>query len=92
MTYQISTDLATQIKQWIDSGRYTSEDDVLRGALDALRRDDQYQRDVQRCREEIQPALDRLSRGEGRPVDFDELEQQVTQRLADEGITDECPA
>ena len=88
MTYQISTDLATQIKQWIDSGRYTSEDDVLRGALDALRRDDQYQREVQRCREEIQPGLDRLSRGEGRPVDFDELEQQVTQRLADEGITD----
>ena len=88
MTYPISTDLATQIKQWIDSGQYTSEDDVLRDALNALRRDDQYQHDLRRCREYIQPALDRFSRGEGRPVDFDKLEQQVTQRLADEAITD----
>ena len=47
-----------------------------------------YQRDLERCREDIRPALERSLRGESEPLDIEDLKTQVTKRLADEGITD----
>ena len=47
-----------------------------------------YQEDLKRFKQEIQSALGQLDQGEGREIDFDHLEQQVTERLAEEGITD----
>jgi len=47
-----------------------------------------YQRDLERCREEIRPALERSLRGESQPLDAEELKTRVTQRLAERGITD----
>jgi len=48
----------------------------------------EYQQDRERFQRDIQPALEQLDRGEGRTIDFDRLKQEVTQRLADEGITE----
>jgi len=47
-----------------------------------------YQRDLERCRDEIRPALERSVRGESEPLDIEALKVRVTERLADKGITD----
>jgi hypothetical protein len=47
-----------------------------------------YQRDLERCGEEIQPALERSLRGESQPFDAEELKARVTQGLAERGITE----
>ncbi len=47
-----------------------------------------YQRDLERCWEDIRPALQRSVRGESEPLDIEELKARVTQKLADRGITD----
>ena len=47
-----------------------------------------YQRDRERCREDIRPALERSLRGESEPLDVEGLKARVTKRLADKGITD----
>ena len=47
-----------------------------------------YQRELERCREEIQPALERSLRGESAPLDIEEVKARVTKGLADQGITD----
>ncbi|MGH7202214.1 MAG: hypothetical protein ACREJB_16535 [Planctomycetaceae bacterium] len=47
-----------------------------------------YQRDLERLRRDIQPALDQIARGEARPIDFDEFIRKGRERLAEEGITD----
>lgn len=47
-----------------------------------------YQRELQRFQAEIQPAIERFHRGEGEEIDFDKLEKEVVQRLAEKGIVD----
>lgn len=47
-----------------------------------------YQRDLERCREDIRPALERSVRGQSEPLDIEELKERVTKRLAAKGITD----
>ena len=47
-----------------------------------------YQRELDSCRHEIQPALDRLDRGEGQELDVDQLKMQVATDLAQEGIAE----
>jgi hypothetical protein len=48
-----------------------------------------YQRDLERLRKELQPALDRFDRGEpATPFDAEELKRRGRERLAREGITD----
>jgi hypothetical protein len=47
-----------------------------------------YQAELERCREEIEPALQRSQRGETRPLDMAQIEARVIQRLAEKGIAD----
>ena len=49
-----------------------------------------HQRDLERLKEDIRPAVERFKRGghEGRELDYKKIEGDVTQRLAAEGITD----
>lgn len=48
----------------------------------------QYQRELERLREEIRPALERSLRGESPPFDVEEIKRRVRERLAGRGITD----
>ena len=47
-----------------------------------------HQRDLERLKEDIRPAVERFKRGghEGRELDYKKVEGDVTQRLAAEGI------
>jgi hypothetical protein len=47
-----------------------------------------YQAELERCRREIEPALQRSLRGESRPLDMKQIETRVIQRLAEKGIVD----
>jgi hypothetical protein len=46
------------------------------------------QRESSRLNKEIQPAVQRFKRGEGRELDYEAVKDQVTRRLADKGITE----
>ena len=46
----------------------------------------EYQREVERLRKELKPALEQSSRGESGPLDIDELKEEVTESLAENGI------
>ena len=48
----------------------------------------QRQRELERLREELRPALEQSRRGESRELDFDQLIAEERARLAEEGITD----
>ena len=48
----------------------------------------QYQSDLARFRRDIQPAIERFERGEGRELDYEALKSQVSKDLADKGITE----
>jgi hypothetical protein len=48
-----------------------------------------YQRDLDRLRKELRPALDRLERGApASPFDAEDVKRRGRERLAREGITD----
>jgi hypothetical protein len=45
------------------------------------------QRQLERLREELRPALEQSERGESREIDFEQFKAVARQRLADKGIT-----
>lgn len=46
-----------------------------------------YQRDLERCRDDLQPAVDRFQRGEpAAPLDIEDVKRRGRERLAREGI------
>jgi hypothetical protein len=48
-----------------------------------------YQRDLERLRKELEPALERLDRGKSaKPLDVEDVKRRGRERLAREGITD----
>jgi antitoxin ParD1/3/4 len=71
MTVEIPPDLQQFVHQAIDAGGYKSEAEVVGQALRLLQ---QRQRQIEELRREIQPALDRLDRGEGIELDEDGLD------------------
>ncbi len=68
MTYHFPPDLATEIQLHMATGQYSSEDDVLRDALQALR--------ASKCHDEevaaIQQGIDDMEAGRVKPLrEFD---------------------
>jgi len=47
-----------------------------------------YQRESGRLKEAIRPAVERFKRGEGSELDYEAVKDEVTQRLAEKGITE----
>ena len=66
MTVEIPSDLQQFVHNAIDAGNYKDEAEVVGQALRMLQ---QRQRRIDELRREIQPALDRLDRGEGIELD-----------------------
>jgi putative addiction module CopG family antidote len=67
MTISISGELDAMLQQELATGQYNSKDEVLLAAVRLLR--DRSSR-LAALRQEIQPALERLDRGEGEPLDM----------------------
>ena len=47
-----------------------------------------FQRESGRLKKAIHPAVERFKRGEGRELDYEAVKDEVTQRLAEKGITE----
>ena len=85
--------MATQLPNELESFHRFLAEQLKRGVVELSPEESveafrAHQRDLERCREEIRPALERSLRGESEPLDTEELKTRVTQRLADKGITD----
>ena len=71
MTVEIPPELQQFVHQVIDAGGCKSEAEVVGQALRLLQ---ERQRRIEELRREVQPALDRLDRGEGIELDEDGLD------------------
>ncbi len=86
MSYQFPPDLEQRVKARMSDGRYNSEDDLLRDAMDAL---DQLEQDkVARWEERNQIATEQSRQGLSKPLDDEAVLRRLRDRLAEEGIVD----
>ena len=75
-------DLQQFVQQEIASGKYRSEEDLLCAGLRLLR---ERERRLQALREDVEPALEQLDRGEGKPLDAESIKARGRGRLAAKG-------
>ncbi len=67
-------DLAEFVREELQSGKFTSEDEIVCEALRLLR---QRERSIDDLRKEILPVLERLDRGEGKNYDEGEVRKMA---------------
>lgn len=78
MPDSLPPDLKAVIRAKVESGEYTSEEDVLRAALDALdSRNLEYQRKLEALRRDIQEGIDS---GDGGIFDVDSMIERGRKR------------
>ncbi len=86
MNYQFPPDIEDRLRARMSDGRYQSEDDVIREAMDAL---DQAEQDkLIRWHERNRIAMQQSQEGLSRPLDDDAVLGRLRERLAEEGIVD----
>lgn len=86
MSYQLPLDLDERVKARMSAGRYQTEDEVLREAMDAL---DQLEQDrVIRWNERNRTAVRQSQQGLSKPLDDKAVLDRLRKRLAKEGIVD----
>jgi len=86
MNYQFPSDIEDRLRVRMSDGRYQSEDDVLREAMDAL---DQVEQDkLIRWHERNRLATRQSEEGLSKPLDDAAVLGRLRERLAQEGIVD----
>jgi len=86
MSYQIPPDIEERLKARMSDGRYQSEDDVLREAMNAL---DQLEQDkLIRWEERNRLSTRQSEQGLSKPLDDEAVLGRLRERLAKEGIVD----
>jgi Arc/MetJ-type ribon-helix-helix transcriptional regulator len=86
MDYQFPPDIEDRVRTRMSEGRYQSEDDVIRDAMDAL---DQVEQDkLVRWNERNQIATRQSEQGLSKPLDDEAVLGRLRERLAREGIVD----
>ena len=86
MSYEFPPDLEQRVRARMSDGRYGSEDDLLREAMDAL---DQLEQDkIVRWDERNQIAQEQSHQGLSKPLDDEAVLARLRERLAREGIVD----
>lgn len=86
MNYQFPPDIEERFRVRMSDGRYQSEDDVLREAMDAL---DQLEQDkLIRWDERNRLAVRQSQEGLSKPLDDEAVLGRLRERLAKEGIVD----
>ncbi|MCI0362001.1 MAG: type II toxin-antitoxin system ParD family antitoxin [Planctomycetaceae bacterium] len=78
MTIAISGELQSLVQQQLATGQYGSADDVLLAGVRLLRERNERLADLRR---EIIPALERLDRGEGKPLDMEAIKREARDRF-----------
>lgn len=78
MSVTLPTEFEQFVHQEVTSGRYRSEQDVVADALRLLQERDRRRKEL---RAEVQEGLNQLDRGEGTPLDVDQILIRGRQRL-----------
>jgi antitoxin ParD1/3/4 len=78
MTISISPELQTLVQQEFATGNYSSPDEVLLAAVRLLR---DRNRRLEELRSEIRPALERLDRGDGEPLDMEAIKAEARRQF-----------
>ncbi len=86
MNQQIPPDVQERIAARIAKGNFSSEEDVLRQAMDALDRMEEEK--LSRWHRQNQKAIEESERGESRPLNDDEILGRLKSRLIQDGIAD----
>ncbi|CDZ50870.1 ribbon-helix-helix domain-containing protein [Neorhizobium galegae] len=59
LSITLPDDMADAIKEWVESGRYSSTDDAMRAAVGALLREDEDQESrIEAIRERVRKSID----------------------------------
>jgi antitoxin ParD1/3/4 len=82
MVINLPPDLDAFVHQQIEAGRYESVEMVIIAALRLLQ---EHERKLEELRAELRPALESLDRGEGIPLDMEDIIRRGRARLAAEG-------
>jgi putative addiction module CopG family antidote len=85
MNISLPADLEQRIAAQLASGGFTSEEDVLREAIEALER---RQRGLQQLQATVAEAERDVAAGRVGPFDRDDIKHDVRNRLAERGISD----
>jgi Arc/MetJ-type ribon-helix-helix transcriptional regulator len=80
MAYPFPPDISERVQARVGVGRYQSEDDVLRDAMNAL--DELEQAKLARWHQRNQIAIEQSRLGLSKPLDLDALLERVEQRVA----------
>ena len=84
MTYPFPSDIASRIQSQLVSGRFETEDDVLREAMDAL---EKRQRGLEQIRSDVEVADRDIAAGRIGTFDAEASKLAVRQRLAENRVT-----
>ncbi len=74
MTISVSPELQSLVEEQLATGQFESTDAVLRAALELLQ---ERSRRVDELRRAILPAVERLDRGEGKPLDMEAIKAEA---------------
>jgi putative addiction module CopG family antidote len=85
MNHSLPTDIQQRIEAQLASGIFTSQEDVLREAMEALER---RQRGLTQLRELVAVAEADVAAGRVAAFDRDNIKQVVRDRLAERGISE----
>ena len=86
MSYEFPPDLEQRVRARMSDGRYGSEDDLLREAMDAF---DQLEQDkIARWDERNRTAQEQSRQSLSKPLDDEAVLARLRERLAREGIVD----
>lgn len=84
MIHPFPPDIEERVKARMSEGRYASEADLLREAMDAL---DQLEEDkLVRWRERNRMAAEQSQQGVSRPLNDHAVLERLRQRLSDDGV------
>ena len=84
MHHPFPPDIEERLKAWMSEGRYASEADVLREAMDAL---DQLEEDkLVRWRNRNRIATEQSQQGKSRPLNDKAVLERLRKRLLEEGV------
>lgn len=86
MPYQLSPDLDQRVQEYLVTGGFRNEDEVLNTALDALEADEREK--LRRWQEGNRIAIEQSARGLSKPLDDEVVIARLRARLANEGITE----
>lgn len=86
MSYQFPSDIQAKLDAYLQAGAFLSEDDAIRGAIDAFEQLEAEK--LRRWHEQNRLSEEQSAQGLSRPLDEERVIARLRERLAKDGIVD----